>query len=162
MLGIFVLGRFCCAGDKAKRYRGFESVSRHPMNVRELSQATATPVCSGVGSVVVAQYSVCWSSPQNSRFERIHCPACERVHDDVFAAPGSRVQLARINMVQFDIWSKDTLTIPSGERTTARACAARPGRRRRYLAIGACSPAPNLSPIYYERVLIKPNMPNAF
>lgn len=53
-------------------------------------------------------------------FEQKQCPACDELHDDVFKRKGTTQLLAKFNVVQLNMWSKDTpVTTPQGEKLTA-------------------------------------------
>ena len=60
-------------------------------------------------------------------FERPDCARCEALHDGPLADEETRALLARFDAVRLDAWSDTPVTIPSGERMTARAWAGRLG-----------------------------------
>lgn len=53
-------------------------------------------------------------------FEQKDCPACERLHQKIFPRPETREQLDKYNVVQLDMWSKEPIVTPDGEKMTAR------------------------------------------
>ncbi|HEX8980038.1 MAG TPA: thioredoxin fold domain-containing protein [Parasulfuritortus sp.] len=53
-------------------------------------------------------------------FEQKDCPDCVTLHARVLADPEVRLQLARFDDVQLDMWSREPIVTPSGEKTTVR------------------------------------------
>jgi len=53
-------------------------------------------------------------------FEQKDCPACERLHKEIFPRKATREQLDRYNVVQLDMWSKEPIVTPTGDKMTAR------------------------------------------
>ena len=53
-------------------------------------------------------------------FEQKDCPDCEVLHRRVLADPELRAELAKFDNVQLDMWSRETVTTPSGRRLPVR------------------------------------------
>lgn len=53
-------------------------------------------------------------------FEQKDCPDCATLHRRVLSDPEVRKQLARVDAVQLDMWSRSPITTPDGGQTTAR------------------------------------------
>ena len=52
-------------------------------------------------------------------FEQKDCPACETLHKQIFTRKDTREQLDKYNVVQLDMWSKEPIITPDGEKMTA-------------------------------------------
>jgi thioredoxin-related protein len=53
-------------------------------------------------------------------FEQKDCPACTTLHQKIFSRQGTREQLDKYNVVQLDMWSKEPIVTPEGDKMTAR------------------------------------------
>lgn len=53
-------------------------------------------------------------------FEQKDCPDCEVLHRRVLADPETRELIARFDNVQLDMWSRDFITTPEGQRMAVR------------------------------------------
>jgi thioredoxin-related protein len=53
-------------------------------------------------------------------FEQKDCPNCDELHQDVFKRKETLEQLRRFNIYQLDMWSRQPIVTPAGEKTTAR------------------------------------------
>ncbi len=53
-------------------------------------------------------------------FEQKDCPDCDVLHRRVLADPEARRALAQFDNVQLDMWSRDTVVTPQGERLPVR------------------------------------------
>lgn len=53
-------------------------------------------------------------------FEQKDCPACTTLHKNIFTRKATREQLDKYNVVQLDMWSKESIVTPEGEKMTAR------------------------------------------
>ncbi|MGQ9686786.1 MAG: thioredoxin family protein [Thiobacillaceae bacterium] len=53
-------------------------------------------------------------------FEQKDCPDCEVMHRRVIADPEVKRALAKFDNVQFDMWSRDSVTTPEGRRMRVR------------------------------------------
>ena len=53
-------------------------------------------------------------------FEQKDCPDCDTLHEKILPDKEIREILGHFDVYQVDMWSKDTLTTPSGKKTTAR------------------------------------------
>ena len=57
-------------------------------------------------------------------FEQKQCRACDELYSDIYQRNKTREQLARFDVARLDMWSKDKVVGPRGERTTAKQLAA--------------------------------------
>jgi thioredoxin-related protein len=53
-------------------------------------------------------------------FEQQQCRACDELHEDILQRQAVRESLDGFSVVLLDMWSREALTTPAGERTTAR------------------------------------------
>ncbi|GMR20312.1 MAG: hypothetical protein BMS9Abin36_0907 [Gammaproteobacteria bacterium] len=53
-------------------------------------------------------------------FEQRDCRQCDTLHNKILKEKASREQLARLNVVQLDMWSNTPVITPQGNKTTAR------------------------------------------
>ncbi len=53
-------------------------------------------------------------------FEQKQCPACDEFHREIVPRPETREQIARLDVVQLDMWSKTPVVTPDGRRLTAK------------------------------------------
>jgi len=53
-------------------------------------------------------------------FEQKDCPGCEVLHRRVLADPEARAAIEKFDNVQFDMWSRDIIVTPEGERLPVR------------------------------------------
>ena len=53
-------------------------------------------------------------------FEQKDCPDCEVLHRRVLADPEARAALKQFDNVQYDMWSRQTITTPDGKRMPVR------------------------------------------
>ena len=53
-------------------------------------------------------------------FEQKDCPDCEVLHRRVLADPDTRSVIAKFDNVQFDMWSRNMITTPEGQRMPVR------------------------------------------
>ena len=53
-------------------------------------------------------------------FEQKDCPACTTLHQKIFTRKATREQLDKYNVVQLDMWSKENIITPAGDKMTAR------------------------------------------
>jgi len=52
-------------------------------------------------------------------FEQKQCPACDELHTDILLREESKKRIKEFDVVQLDMWSKDTVITPEGKKTTA-------------------------------------------
>jgi len=57
-------------------------------------------------------------------FEQKDCAPCDELHQDILRRAESREQLARLDVVLLDMWSRDPVTRPDGKTTPMREWAA--------------------------------------
>ena len=57
-------------------------------------------------------------------FEQKDCAPCDELHQDILRRAESREQLARLDVVLLDMWSRDPVTRPDGKTTPVREWAA--------------------------------------
>jgi thioredoxin-related protein len=60
------------------------------------------------------------SRPLAVFFEQKDCPDCEVLHRRVLADPETRELITRFDNVQLDMWSRDLITTPEGQRMAVR------------------------------------------
>jgi thioredoxin-related protein len=53
-------------------------------------------------------------------FEQKDCPDCEVLHRRVLTDPDTRAMIAKFDNVQLDMWSRDLITTPEGQRMPVR------------------------------------------
>lgn len=60
-------------------------------------------------------------------FEQKDCQACDRLHQKIFPRTRTQEQIRKFDAVQLDMWSKEKVTTPAGDKTTARQWAGKLG-----------------------------------
>ena len=61
-----------------------------------------------------------FSQPRAVLFEQTDCPDCDTFHRCVLALDSVRERFTPFETIQLDLWSKEPITAPNGELTTAR------------------------------------------